>query len=777
MKKAAILKSLQTIMVVFLLIVLFSSNTKAEKETIHDHANKKTYIIHMDETTMPLTFTDHLSWFDASLKSASPSAEILYTYKHVAHGFSARLTPKDVDTLAKQPGILSVIPELKYKLHTTRTPNFLGLDKATTLLPASEQQSQVVIGLLDTGVWPELKSLDDTGLGPVPSTWKGQCEIGNNMNSSNCNRKLVGARFFSKGYEAALGPIDTTTESKSARDDDGHGSHTLTTAAGSVVPEASLFGLASGTARGMATQARVAVYKVCWLGGCFTSDIAAGIDKAIEDGVNVLSMSIGGSLMEYYRDIIAIGSFTAMSHGILVSTSAGNGGPSQGSLSNVAPWITTVGAGTIDRDFPAYITLGTGKTYTGASLYSGKPLSDSPLPLVYAGNASNSSVGYLCLQDSLIPENVSGKIVICERGGNPRVEKGLVVKLAGGAGMILANSEAYGEELVADSHLLPAASLGQKSSEILKNYVSSSPNPTAKIAFLGTHLQVQPSPVVAAFSSRGPNALTPKILKPDLIAPGVNILAGWTGAVGPTGLTVDTRHVSFNIISGTSMSCPHVSGLAAILKGAHPQWSPAAIRSALMTTAYTSYKNGETIQDISTGQPGTPFDYGAGHVDPVAALDPGLVYDANVDDYLGFFCALNYSSFQIKLAARRDYTCDPKKDYRVEDFNYPSFAVPMDTASGIGGGSDTLKTVKYSRVLTNVGAPGTYKASVMSLGDSNVKTVVEPNTLSFTELYEKKDYTVSFTYTSMPSGTTSFARLEWTDGKHKVGSPIAFSWT
>ncbi|KAL2974113.1 hypothetical protein AAZX31_14G084800 [Glycine max] len=752
MKKPPIFEPLQ---IFLLLLIFYGSNTKAEKQTTHDHANKKTYIIHMDKSTMPLTFTDHLSWFDSSLKSASPSAEILYTYKHVAHGFSTRLTPEDADTLSKQPGILSVIPELKYKLHTTRTPSFLGLDKATTLLPASEQQSQVIIGVLDTGVWPELKSLDDTGLGPVPSTWKGQCEIGNNMNSSNCNRKLVGARFFSKGYEAALGPIDTTTESKSARDDDGHGSHTLTTAAGSVVPEASLFGLASGTARGMATQARVAVYKVCWLGGCFTSDIAAGIDKAIEDGVNVLSMSIGGSLMEYYRDIIAIGSFTATSHGILVSTSAGNGGPSQGSLSNVAPWITTVGAGTIDRDFPAYITLGTGKTYTGASLYR----------------------GYLCLQDSLIPEKVSGKIVICERGGNPRVEKGLVVKLAGGAGMILANSEAYGEELVADSHLLPAASLGQKSSEILRNYVSSSPNPTAKIAFLGTHLQVQPSPVVAAFSSRGPNALTPKILKPDLIAPGVNILAGWTGAVGPTGLTVDSRHISFNIISGTSMSCPHVSGLAAILKGAHPQWSPAAIRSALMTTAYTSYKNGETIQDVSTGQPATPFDYGAGHVDPVAALDPGLVYDANVDDYLGFFCALNYSSFQIKLAARRDFTCDSKKVYRVEDFNYPSFAVPLETTSGIGGGSDAPKTVKYSRVLTNVGAPGTYKASVVSLGDLNVKIVVEPETLSFTELYEKKGYMVSFRYTSMPSGTTSFARLEWTDGKHRVGSPIAFSWT
>ncbi|XP_047161149.1 subtilisin-like protease SBT1.7 [Vigna umbellata] len=775
--KTQILKSLQTIILLLLLTAFFSStNTKAEEKQTH-RQTKKTYIIHMDKSTMPATFSDHLNWFDSSLKSASATAEILYTYKHVVHGFSTRLTPQEAETLANQPGILSVTPELRYKLHTTRTPQFLGLDKSTTLLPASQQQSQVIIGVLDTGVWPELKSLDDTGLGPVPATWKGECEVGSNMNSSHCNRKLVGARFFSKGYESALGPVDLSTESKSARDDEGHGSHTLTTAAGSVVPEASFFGLASGTARGMAPQARVAVYKVCWLGGCFSSDIAAGIDKAIEDGVNVLSMSIGGSLLEYYRDIIAIGTFSATSHGILVSMSAGNGGPSSSTLSNVAPWITTVGAGTLDRDFPAYITLGNGKTYTGASLYSGKPLPDSPLPLVYAGNASNSSVGYLCLQDSLIPEKVSGKIVICERGGNPRVEKGLVVKLAGGAGMILANNEAYGEELVADPHLLPAASLGQKSSQILKSYVSSSVNPTAKIAFVGTHLEVQPSPVVAAFSSRGPNALTPKILKPDLIAPGVNILAGWTGAVGPTGLTADDRHVSFNIISGTSMSCPHVSGLAAIVKGAHPQWSPAAIRSALMTTAYTSYKNGAAIEDVATGQPATPFDYGAGHVNPVAALDPGLVYDADVEDYLGFFCALNYTSFQIKLAARRDFTCDPKREYRVEDFNYPSFAVALETASGIGGGSDAPHTVKYSRVLTNVGAPGTYKASVVPLGDSNVKIVVEPGTLSFAQEYEKKSYTVSFTYTSKPSGTSSFARLEWTDGKHRVASPIAFSWT
>lgn len=757
-----------------LLLVLFSGRyTMAVKKTQHP---KSTYIIHMDKFNMPASFNDHLHWYDSSLKSVSDTAEMLYTYKHVAHGFSTRLTTQEAESLAKQPGILSVIPEVRYELHTTRTPEFLGLEKPkpSTLLPASGKQGDVTVGVLDTGVWPELKSFDDTGLGPVPSSWKGECEGGKNFNTSNCNRKLIGARYFSIGYESAFGPIDEKKESKSPRDDDGHGSHTSTTAAGSAVAGASLFGFASGTARGMATHARVATYKACWLGGCFTSDIAAAIDKAIEDGVNILSMSIGGGVMDYYEDTVAMGTFAAAAHGILVSNSAGNGGPSQATLTNVAPWITTVGAGTIDRDFPAYITLGNGKRYTGVSIYNGKPPLGSPLPLVYAGNASSDSSGNLCTPGSLIRGKVSRKIVICDRGGNPRVEKGLVVKKAGGIGMILANNEDYGEELIADSYLLPAAALGQKSSNEVKKYSFSTPKPTAKIAFGGTQLGVQPSPVVAAFSSRGPNMLTPKILKPDLIAPGVNILAGWTGAVGPTGLSVDSRHVSFNIISGTSMSCPHVSGLAALLKGAHPEWSPAAIRSALMTTAYRTYKNGQTITDVATGLPATPFDYGAGHVDPMAALDPGLVYDATVDDYLSFLCALNYTSSQIKLVAKREFTCNKRIKYRVEDFNYPSFAVPFETA--LGGGSHTPSTVQYKRILTNVGTPATYKVSVSSQSPS-VKIVVEPQTLSFREAYEKKSYTVTFTSPSKPSGTTSFAHLEWSDGKHKVTSSIAFSWT
>ncbi|XP_031270569.1 subtilisin-like protease SBT1.7 [Pistacia vera] len=737
---------------------------------------RKTYVIHVDKSNMPASFDDHFQWYSSSLQSVSDSAAMLYTYDNVIHGFSTRLTAEEAESLENQPGIIAVLPEVRYELHTTRTPEFLGLGKSEALFPASEAQSEVIIGILDTGVWPELKSFDDTGLGTVPSGWKGECEVGKNFNSSSCNRKLIGARYFSKGYEATFGPIDETVESKSPRDDDGHGTHTSTTAAGSAVSGASLLSFAPGTARGMATKARVAIYKVCWLGGCFSTDIIAGMDKAVADGVNVLSMSIGGGVSEYYRDTVAVGAFTAMAQGIVVSCSAGNSGPYAGGLSNVAPWITTVGAGTLDRDFPAYVTLGSGKNFSGVSLYSGKPLPSSLVPLISAANASNSSSGNLCLAGSLIPAKVAGKIVICDRGGNARVQKGVVVKDAGAVGMILTNTEFYGEELVADAQLLPSATVGQNAGDVIKKYVASDPKAMATITSGGTKLGVKPSPVVAAFSSRGPNPVTPELLKPDFIAPGVNILAGWTGAVGPTGLQNDKRRVSFNIVSGTSMSCPHVSGLAALLKAAHPEWSPAAIKSALMTTAYSTYGNGGNILDIATGQPSTPFDYGAGHVDPVAALDPGLVYDANVEDYLGFLCALNYSRAQIKQATNKDFTCVSSKIYSLRDFNYPSFSVPLQTASGKGGGAGATSTLKYSRTLTNVGTPATYKVSV-SPQIPSVKILVEPESLNFSQQNEKKSYTVTITANSMPSGTNSFASLRWSDGKHVVSSPIAISWT
>ncbi|KAL8151774.1 hypothetical protein V2J09_021582 [Rumex salicifolius] len=734
-----------------------------------------TYIVHVAKSQMPATFDHHLQWYESSLRSVSDSAQFLYTYEDAVHGYATRLTRSQAESLASRPGIVSVFPESRYELHTTRTPEFLGLDRAPNAFPQSGTAGDVVVGVLDTGVWPESKSFDDYGMGSIPSTWKGACESGTNFTASHCNRKLVGARFFARGYEAALGPVDESSESRSPRDDDGHGTHTSSTAAGSAVAGASLFGYAEGTARGMASHGRVAVYKVCWRGGCFTSDILAAIDKAIGDGVNVLSLSLGGGSSDYYRDSVAAGAFAAMEKGILVSCSAGNAGPSSFSLSNQAPWITTVGAGTLDRDFPAFVSLGNGKNYSGVSLFKGNALPPTLIPVIYAGNASNMTNGNLCMTGTLIPEKVAGKIVMCDRGVSPRVQKGSVVKAAGGLGMILANTAENGDELVADAHLLPATAVGQTNGDLIKSYLFSDRHPTATILFEGTKLGVQPSPVVAAFSSRGPNGLTPEVLKPDMIAPGVNILAAWSGAVGPTGLSTDGRRVAFNIISGTSMSCPHVSGLAGFLKGAHPDWSPGAIKSALMTTAYIVYKNGRLIQDVATGKPSTPFDHGAGHVDPVSALNPGLVYDLTVDDYIGFLCALGYTPNQLHTVTRRNVTCDSTKKYSLGDFNYPSFAVPFKTAQLNGVGSST--SLKYTRTLTNVGTPGTYKVKIDTSLAPGVKVSVNPSTLVFTKVNEKLSYTATFVAGSKPSSTNAFGRIEWSDGKHIVGSPVAFSWT
>ncbi|OIV92857.1 hypothetical protein TanjilG_00991 [Lupinus angustifolius] len=728
---------------------------------------KNNYIVHVDKSKMPESYEHHSVWYESSLKSISDSAEILYTYDNAMHGFSATLTHEEAQFLKSQPWILGVSPSKISKLQTTRTPKFLGIDKIIHKLPnLIANSSDLVIGIIDSGVWPESKSFDDTGLGPIPSTWKGECETGPNFTTSNCNKKLIGARIFTKGFESWHGKIDETKEIKSARDTDGHGTHTASTATGSVVKGANLFGYASGTAHGMAPHARVAIYKVCWEDSCDSSDILAAIDKAISDNVNILSLSLGTIALNYNEDMTAIGCFAAMEKGISVFAAGGNDGPKYSSVTNVAPWITTVGAGTLDREFPAYVTTGKRKKYLGASLYQGHPLSNTPLPFVYAGNVSNGKDGNLCMPGSLVPKKVKGKVVLCDRGSNARVEKGFVVKSAGGLGMVEANAVKNGEELVADPHFLPALEVGAQSGNALRKYVSSDPNATVKFRFIGTMYGMKPSPIVAAFSSRGPNSITPQILKPDIIGPGVNILAAWSRASNPTNIDKDTRRVDFNIISGTSMACPHLSGIATLVKSAHPKWSPAMIRSALMTTSYTTYSNSNPLLDSFSGKPATSLDFGAGHVNPINALNPGLVYDLNANDYLNFLCALNYTPNQLKMVARREFQCNSRKRYSITDLNYPSFVV-MFNGSNI---------VKHTRSLTNVGVVGTYKASIV-VDNPIIKISIEPEELSFGK-NEKKSYVVTFkTLDKNSHSDYDFGRLQWSNGKNIVRSPILFKWT
>ena len=308
--------------VTFLAFILSFCNESLATVQMKMEKQKRTYIVHVDKSKTPASFEHHSAWYESCLKSVSDSAKMIYIYDNV-HGFSTRLTSEEARLLKSQHGVLAVLLEQRYQIRTTRTPLFLGLDKISHLIIPTKPNatSEVIIGVIDTGIWPESKSFDDAGMGPIPKTWKGQCETGRNFTTSNCNKKLIGARFYLAGYESSVGRIDETKEFKSPRDSIGHGTHTASTMAGSSVKGANLLGFASGTARGMAPHARVAVYKACWVGGvCVDSDVLAA---AISDNVNILSMSLGGGASEYYRDSIAIGAFAEMEKGILVSCSAG----------------------------------------------------------------------------------------------------------------------------------------------------------------------------------------------------------------------------------------------------------------------------------------------------------------------------------------------------------------------------------------------------------------------------------------------------------------------
>lgn len=705
----------------------------------------------------------------------SPRPRLIYSYAHAATGIAARLTPEQAEHVAAQPGVLVVHPDQARHLHTTHTPEFLHLNQATGLLPvASGAASSVVVGVLDTGIYPIGRGsfAPTTGLGPPHTSFSGGCVSTGSFNASAyCNNKLVGAKFFYKGYEAALGhAIDETKESKSPLDTEGHGTHTASTAAGSPVTAAGFFDYARGQAVGMAPGARIAAYKICWKSGCFDSDILAAMDEAVADGVDVISLSVGanGYAPSFFRDSIAIGAFRAVSVGIVVSCSAGNSGPGEYTAVNIAPWILTVGASTIDREFPADVVLGDGRVYGGVSLYAGDPLNSTQLPVVYAGDCGSR----LCSLGQLDPEKVAGKIVLCERGGNARVEKGGAVKLAGGAGMILANTEESGEELIADSHLVPATMVGQKFGDKIKYYVQNDLSPTATIVFRGTVIGKSPSaPRVAAFSSRGPNYRSREILKPDVIAPGVNILAAWTGDAPPTDLDIDPRRVEFNIISGTSMSCPHVSGLAALLHQAHPDWSPAAIKSAFMTTAYNVDNSEEIIKDLSTGFDSTPFVRGAGHVDPNRALDPGLVYDAGTDDYIAFLCTLGYSPSVISIFTRDGSVANCSTKFaRTGDLNYPAFAVVF---------SSYQDSVTYHRVVRNVGSDASAVYEVKIDSPSGVDVTVNPSKLVFDDKHPSLAYEITLTVSGNPvivDEKYTFGLITWSDGLHDVTSAIAVTW-
>ncbi|KAL0396265.1 UNVERIFIED_CONTAM: Subtilisin-like protease SBT3.5 [Sesamum calycinum] len=681
-------------------------------------------------------------------------ASHVYSYRHGFRGFAARLTEEQASEVAEMPGVVSVFPNTKRSLHTTHSWDFMGLVGEETMeIPgfSTKNQVNVIIGFIDTGIWPESPSFSDAGMPPVPAGWKGQCQPGEAFNSSTCNRKVIGARYYLNGYQAEEESEKIVTF-RSARDSTGHGSHTASTAAGRYVNDMNYSGLAAGGARGGAPMARIAVYKTCWSSACYDVDLLAAFDDAVRDGVHILSLSLGADSPQgdYFNDAISIGSFHAVGHGITVVASVGNEG-SSGSGTNLAPWIITVGASSTDRDFTSGIILGNGAHLSGESLSLQKMNASARIisaSEAYAGYFTPYQSSY-CLESSLNITKARGKVLVCRHAGSStesKLAKGAVVKQAGGVGMVLIDEA---DRDVAIPFTIPAAIVGKRTGYKILAYLNSSSNPTSMILSAKTVLGAQAAPRVAPFSSKGPNALTPEILKPDIIAPGLNILAAWSPA---------TANMKFNILSGTSMACPHVTGIVALIKSVHASWSPSAIKSAIMTTATTLNKHRKPITAGPDGRKANPFDFGSGFVNPRAVLDPGLVYDATSTDYRAFLCSLGYSDRSLQLITRDNSTCN-QAFTTASSLNYPSITVP-----------NLKNSFSVSRTVTNVGRPrSVYKAVVFPPAGINVTVV--PKRLVFNRYGQKINFTVTFELTA-PSKDYVFGSLSWRNRRSWVTTPL-----
>ncbi|MDB5857138.1 MAG: peptidase and in kexin sedolisin [Ramlibacter sp.] len=684
----------------------------------------------------------------------------LYSYGYVFNGFAAELTDAQAQKLAATKGVLSVVKDELRQMDTSSTPSFLGLAGPTGFWEKTGATGEgVVIGMVDSGIWPESESFSDrtgtNGNGTkdgkkdykhIPG-WKGKCINGDQFNASNCNQKLIGARYYNSGFggDAGVSARWPGGEFNSPRDWGGHGTHTASTAGGNsgvtVTGPAAPFGAISG----MAPRARISVYKVCWSetalgGGCFGSDSVAAIEQAIVDGVDVINFSISGTSTNF-RDPVEIAFMYAAEAGVFVATSAGNSGPTVSTVAHPSPWLTTVAAGTHNRSSVGSVTLGNGANYTGVSLAAAlvgpAPLINSTAAAVTGANASAAALCYSTSWNGgtpvLDPAKVTGKIVVCERGTNDRVNKSLAVQEAGGIGMVLVNV-APGT-LNADYHSVPTVHLADTFRTAVEAYAGTA-GATATIAKSTLDFST-PAPFTASFSSRGPSlAAGGNVLKPDIIAPGQDILA----AVAPPG----NSGRSFDIYSGTSMSSPHIAGIAALFKELQPSWSPMAIKSAMMTTAYD-------VLDGPNTNPLVIFRQGAGHVKPSAATDPGLVFDSNIVDWLGFLCGTQLPASYCTSAG------------------IPVIApTNMNVASIALGALPGTQTV--TRRVTNVGkSTATYAPSIT--GMAGFTTNFSPASLTIAP-GQTKPFTMTFTRTTATLGAYTGGQLTLSDGTHKVRVPM-----
>ncbi len=570
------------------------------------------------------------SAFEATAAKALTKAQVTNRFDVVLGGMSMLVPADQVSVLAKLPGVQAVYPDELLQLDTDSSPQFIGAPSTWNQMGGQESAGEgVVVGVLDTGIWPEHPSFSDPDPSGKPyaplASWLGtRCEFGSAVPGDapfTCNNKLVGAARFMATYSAVIGLLPD--EYLSARDDDGHGTHTSSTSAGNAKVAASIFGVSRGNISGIAPRARVAMYKVCGAEGCFGSDSAAAVQQAIRDGVNVINFSISGG-SNPYADVVSLAFLDAFNAGVFVAASAGNSGPTPETTAHREPWVTTVAASTQVRAFEntAMVTAdgGASLTLTGASITAGV----GPAP-VFVPTGTTAAVQ---CDAPLAPGSVAGMIVVCRRGNTGRAEKGYNVLQGGAVGMILYNQSTAVTDVETDNHWLPATHIQFVDGQALLSFIAANTNVRATLT-PGVKVSAQ-GDVMASFSSRGGPGQNLGISKPDVTAPGVQILAGASPQHldPPAGVALGPDGELFQAIAGTSMSSPHVAGAGALLKSLYPNWTPAQIKSSLMLTARTKVVKEDGVT------PANAFDDGSGRIDLSKAWAAGLTMKATGADYL-----------------------------------------------------------------------------------------------------------------------------------------------
>lgn len=693
------------------------------------------------------------------------------TYQVALNGFSADLSGEQVDALRASKDVLGVYPDEVRHPDAQTSTDFLGLGDDRKGRGGVWQQTGgvekagegVVVGVIDTGIAPEHPSFEGKKIkkqkkqqsrhkGNQPYTdgtnvyfdksdggqFQAAMVEGQDWDTSDYSTKLIGGQYFFAGAEAA--GFDFQYDYLSPRDGDGHGSHTASTAAGNFKVDAAIEDVDFGTVSGVAPGAKVAAYKACYVGPdttvttddiCALSDLVAAIDQAVADGVDVINYSIGGGAASTVLAPEDIAFFNAAAAGVFVATSAGNDGPDSVTADHASPWYTTVAASTIPTWEGTVQFDGFEQAGASVSVPFGETVTGPSIAAVDAA-AAGAVDPQLCLPGTLDPAKVAGHIVVCDRGGNARAEKSQVVKDAGGIGMVLVNVPGGADSLDNDFHAVPTVHLNAVHRAAVLAYVQGGVDRPITLVGENTTGVTTPTPQIAGFSSRGPMlADGSDVLKPDVAAPGVAILAATNN--GPD------EEPTFGILSGTSMASPHVAGLGALYLGEHPKATPGEIRSAMMTTAYdTVLPDGSKNTD--------PFEQGAGQVDAKRYLNPGLLYLNGVKDWAAFLDGKGLSDFP---------GIEPIDG---SDLNQASISI---------GSLASAQTVTRSVTSTE---KGTFTAKAAVPG---VDVKVSPQQLTFDKPGQTKTFTVTFDNKSAPVEEWATGSLTWKSAKNSVRSPIA----